>query len=258
MCSLVFTQVASALVFVFLNYSWSLDTNNVANRPRADTPLFKNILGVLACSPGQYHNQGQGYSKNNLCNLYMNSRKSNNTTYSQRSGVDMEKTDAEQTDPQQFHPSSDTEMFDSRSFYPNFQDDAAHILDENSNSENQNFKERNEVGEPHSTRDKRIRSSICSNSSWTIDHTRPLPWTCNQRKEWVHLQSNIYPSWIQRTVCEGTCWFGHFNCTPVTFTTMLLRLCFTPPCSDDRVPYSLRRSWHFTEYEVTVGCTCSA
>ncbi|KAL8602252.1 hypothetical protein ACOMHN_022765 [Nucella lapillus] len=83
-----------------------------------------------------------------------------------------------------------------------------------------------------------------------------LPWTCHQRWAWRFLGEHVYPSRVYEAVCEGrTCWYGHFNCTPITYTLHVLELCLQG-CQDQRVPYALRSFWQWTDLNVTVGCQC--
>ena len=83
-----------------------------------------------------------------------------------------------------------------------------------------------------------------------------LPWTCRQRFAWRHLGEHVYPSRLYEAVCEGrTCWYGHFNCTPITYTLHVLQVCLHG-CQDQRVPFPLRSRWQWTDLNVTVGCQC--
>ncbi|KAH9518510.1 ADAMTS-like protein 1 [Bulinus truncatus] len=109
-----------------------------------------------------------------------------------------------------------------------------------------------------SKRQSGSRSISCRSLSQTYGENEPLPWTCRQRKEWQSLPDNVYPNRVYVTVCESsTCMSGHFNCTPVTYNLELLKMCLGSQCNDDRVPYSLRSSWKFYEYPVTIGCSCT-
>ena len=83
-----------------------------------------------------------------------------------------------------------------------------------------------------------------------------LPWTCRQRFAWRYLGEHVYPSRLYEAVCEGrTCWYGHFNCTPITYTLHVLQVCLHG-CHDQRVPFPLRSRWQWTDLNVTVGCQC--
>ena len=83
-----------------------------------------------------------------------------------------------------------------------------------------------------------------------------LPWACRQRWTWRFLGEHVYPSRLYEAVCEGrTCWYGHYNCTPITHTLQVLQFCLRG-CNDQRVPYLLRSHWQWTDVNVTVGCQC--
>ncbi|KAL8577870.1 hypothetical protein ACOMHN_018675 [Nucella lapillus] len=83
-----------------------------------------------------------------------------------------------------------------------------------------------------------------------------LPWTCRQHFAWRHLGEHVYPSRLYEAVCEGrTCWYGHFNCTPITYTLHVLQVCLRG-CQDQRVPSPLRSRWQWRDLNVTVGCQC--
>ncbi|XP_076443998.1 protein trunk-like [Babylonia areolata] len=83
-----------------------------------------------------------------------------------------------------------------------------------------------------------------------------LPWSCRQHFVWRHLGEDVYPSRVYEAACEGpSCWYGHFNCTPVHYTLHVLQVC-PRGCNDHRVPHALRPLWHWTEMNVTVGCQC--
>ena len=95
--------------------------------------------------------------------------------------------------------------------------------------------------------------------AYTIREGESLPWICPQRREWRSLHG-VYPTRVLDTICESnTCFFGHFNCSRVTYTTQLLQLCYNSTCSgrDSRVPYNFRSSWRFVERQMTAGCMCS-
>lgn len=84
-----------------------------------------------------------------------------------------------------------------------------------------------------------------------------LPWTCRQGWAWRHLGENVYPSRVYEAVCEGsTCMYGHFNCTPISYTLQVLQAC-PNGCQDMRVPQRLRNRWEWSDLSVTVGCMCS-
>ncbi|KAI8774509.1 protein trunk [Biomphalaria glabrata] len=117
---------------------------------------------------------------------------------------------------------------------------------------------RGEIDEVKSKRVQGGRALPCRFVPQTYGENEPLPWTCRQRKEWLTLPDNLYPNRVYVTVCESSsCMNGHFNCTPVTYNLELLKMCYGSQCHDDRIPYSLRSSWTFHEYPVTIGCSCT-
>jgi hypothetical protein len=82
-----------------------------------------------------------------------------------------------------------------------------------------------------------------------------LPWTCQQRFVWRYLGEHVYPSRVYEAQCESrTCWYGHFNCSAITYTLHVLQACRR--CQDQRVPYVLRSRWQWTDLNITVGCQC--
>lgn len=104
-------------------------------------------------------------------------------------------------------------------------------------------------------------SSRCHNPDVFRDD---LPWTCRQTWRWRHLGEQRYPSRIYEAVCEeSSCYYGHYRCTPVTYTLKILQVCPNACEDDERVPYPLRTMprmrtrWQYTDVNVTVGCMCT-
>lgn len=105
---------------------------------------------------------------------------------------------------------------------------------------------------------KSKRRSPCRiDAPLTIDENQPLPWECFQRRRWRTLHGNVYPDRLYETVCEGSCMNGHYNCTPVKYTTHVVQFCSNGQCSDERTPPVYRNVWRFLDLEVTVGCACT-
>ncbi|BFZ01401.1 hypothetical protein BsWGS_04440 [Bradybaena similaris] len=101
------------------------------------------------------------------------------------------------------------------------------------------------------------RSPCRMDTAITIDENQPLPWECYQRGRWRTLHGNVYPDRVYETVCEGSCMNGHYNCTPVKYTTHVVQFCSSGQCSDERTPSIYRNVWKFLDLEVTVGCACT-
>lgn len=101
------------------------------------------------------------------------------------------------------------------------------------------------------------RSPCRMDAAITIDENQPLPWECYQRGRWRTLHGNVYPDRLYETVCEGSCMNGHYNCTPVKYTTHVVQFCSNGQCSDERTPSVYRNVWRFLDLEVTVGCACT-
>ncbi|XP_062540094.1 protein trunk-like [Armigeres subalbatus] len=92
------------------------------------------------------------------------------------------------------------------------------------------------------------------------------PWECDARIRWIDLGAEYYPRFLRTVECAKTrCWYGHYQCTPRSFTVKLLRK-RTGQCVPvdplhnigiEGLPGELSELWIWEERAVNFCCDCS-
>ncbi|EAT40690.1 AAEL007584-PA [Aedes aegypti] len=92
------------------------------------------------------------------------------------------------------------------------------------------------------------------------------PWECDAKIRWIDLGDEYYPRFLRTVECAKTrCWYGHYQCTPRSFTVKMLRK-RTGQCVPadqlhkvgvDGLPGELSELWVWEERAVNFCCDCS-
>uniref|UniRef100_A0A5S6Q0Y4 TGF-beta family profile domain-containing protein n=1 Tax=Trichuris muris TaxID=70415 RepID=A0A5S6Q0Y4_TRIMR len=111
-------------------------------------------------------------------------------------------------------------------------------------------------------------------SSAALPEPLKLPWTCDERVEWLDLGPNYFPRFLRNVSCLSTrCFYGHYRCKPRAFTVILLRkaaqTCVpinSAKLKELNLPVELlldnseqgwAELWLFNEVAVNFSCHCS-
>lgn len=91
------------------------------------------------------------------------------------------------------------------------------------------------------------------------------PWECEAKIKWLDLGYDYYPRYLRTVECtRHACFYGHFTCTPRSFTVKILRRrrgeCVQTKNSIgiDGLPGDLRELWIWEERAVNFCCDCAA
>ncbi|CDW58442.1 hypothetical protein TTRE_0000675701 [Trichuris trichiura] len=111
----------------------------------------------------------------------------------------------------------------------------------------------------------------------SIDLPQPLklPWSCEERAEWIDLGPNYFPRFLRNISCLSShCFYGHYRCKPKAFTVFILRKA-TQNClrtnsarlKELNLPVELLQDssreswieiWLFNEVAINFSCQCLA
>ncbi|KXJ82931.1 hypothetical protein RP20_CCG010584 [Aedes albopictus] len=92
------------------------------------------------------------------------------------------------------------------------------------------------------------------------------PWQCDAKIRWIDLGDEYYPRFLRTVECAKTrCWYGHYQCTPRSFTVKLLRKRSGQCVPADQLnkigveglPGELSELWVWEERAVNFCCDCS-
>lgn len=92
------------------------------------------------------------------------------------------------------------------------------------------------------------------------------PWECDAKIRWVDLGIEYYPRFLRTVECaKSRCWYGHYHCTPRSFTVKMLRR-RTGQCVPvdqlhkigvEGLPGELSELWVWEERAVNFCCDCT-
>ncbi|XP_075166871.1 trunk [Haematobia irritans] len=70
----------------------------------------------------------------------------------------------------------------------------------------------------------RVRDIFKQKSSSNDQLSKTRPWECASKLTWLDLGINYFPRYIRSVECiSNSCWYGHYNCKPKSFTIKVLR-----------------------------------
>ena len=91
------------------------------------------------------------------------------------------------------------------------------------------------------------------------------PWECEAKIKWLDLGYDYYPRYLRTVECtRHACFYGHFTCTPRSFTVKILRRrrgeCVeaTNKVGINGLHNDLRELWVWEERAVNFCCDCAA
>jgi hypothetical protein len=91
------------------------------------------------------------------------------------------------------------------------------------------------------------------------------PWECQAKIKWLDLGYDYYPRYLRTVECtRSACFYGHFTCTPRSFTVKILRRrrgeCVQTKndIGIDGLHGDLKELWIWEERAVNFCCDCSA
>lgn len=90
------------------------------------------------------------------------------------------------------------------------------------------------------------------------------PWECEAKIKWLDLGYDYYPRYLRTVECtRSACFYGHFTCTPRSFTVKILRRrrgeCVQTKnnVGIDGLHGDLKELWIWEERAVNFCCDCS-
>lgn len=92
------------------------------------------------------------------------------------------------------------------------------------------------------------------------------PWNCEAKIRWMDLGDEYYPRFLRTVECAKTsCWYGHYQCTPRSFTIKILRkrtgecvpIDETHKIGIEGLPAELSELWVWEERAVNFCCDCA-
>lgn len=70
----------------------------------------------------------------------------------------------------------------------------------------------------------RVRDIFTQKSTGNPQISKTRPWECASKLTWMDLGINYFPRYIRSVECiSNSCWYGHYNCKPKSFTVKVLR-----------------------------------
>lgn len=91
------------------------------------------------------------------------------------------------------------------------------------------------------------------------------PWRCEAMVRWIDLGVEYFPRYLRTVECmKNTCWYGHYECVPRSFTVKILRRkhgkCMKTiehNFGNIGLPNELKQLWIWEERAVNFCCDCS-
>lgn len=116
----------------------------------------------------------------------------------------------------------------------------------------------------NATRVQRSNSRKRNDDSQTQQYNK-RPWECEAKIKWLDLGYDYYPRYLRTVECtRHACFYGHFTCTPRSFTVKILRRrrgeCVQTKnnVGIDGLHGDLKELWIWEERAVNFCCDCSA